>query len=147
MAGLNGATTSSVINNNGNNNVVSSGNPLPFVTVGQHPQGATLEKLMFGTITVIDDKLTEGHELGSSVITKAKEFYLASSLDGSSQTMAFTTLFGEHEEDTISFLGVHRMAAHESQVAIVGGTGKYENPQGYATIETLHLTQGQIQHT
>ncbi|KAK0604417.1 hypothetical protein LWI29_015475 [Acer saccharum] len=131
IAGLNGATT-------------NNGNSLPFVSAGQLPQGATLQKLIFGAITVIDDELTLEHELGSSIIGKAQGFYLASTLDGSSQTMAFTALFGEHVEDTISFFGVHRTAAHESQVAVVGGNGKYENAQGHATIETLHLTD---QHT
>ncbi|TXG73986.1 hypothetical protein EZV62_002565 [Acer yangbiense] len=131
IAGLNGATT-------------NNGNSLPFVSTGQLPQGATLHKLIFGAITVIDDELTLEHELGSSIIGKAQGFYLASTLDGSSQTMAFTALFGEHEEDTISFFGVHRTATHESQVAVVGVSGKYENAQGHATIETLHLTD---QHT
>lgn len=99
---------------------------------------------MFGAITVIDDELTEGHELGASVIGKAQGSYLASSLDGSSQTMAFSAIFGDEEEDTISFFGVHRTASHESGIAVVGGTGKYDNAEGYATIETLHLTN---QHT
>ncbi|KAK2643173.1 hypothetical protein Ddye_024936 [Dipteronia dyeriana] len=132
IAGLNGASTT------------NNGNSLPFVSAGQLPQGATLQKLIFGAITVIDDELTLEQELGSSIIGKAQGFYLASSLDGGSQTMAFTALFGEHEEDTISFFGIHRTAAHESQVAVVGGSGKYENAQGHATIETLHLTD---QHT
>ncbi|KAF8397557.1 hypothetical protein HHK36_016476 [Tetracentron sinense] len=141
LTGLGGGTTSTVIQNNGNNNVVNGGNTLPFVSAGQLPAGATLQKLLYGTITVIDDELTEGHELGSSVVGKAQGFYLASSLDGSSQTMALTAMFhgGDHEEDTLSFFGVHRTAALESQIAIVGGTGKYENAKGYATVQTLHL--------
>ena len=96
---------------------------------------------------MIDDELTEGHELGSSIIGKAQGFYLASSMDGSSHTMAFTAMFhdADHDEEgTISFFGVHRTAAQESPIAIVGGTGKYENAQGYAIIETLHHTN---QHT
>ncbi|XP_010243746.1 PREDICTED: dirigent protein 9-like [Nelumbo nucifera] len=147
LAGLGGTTTSStIVQNNGNNNVVNGGNNLPFVAAGQLPAGATLQKLMFGTITVVDDELTEGHELGSSVVGKAQGFYLASSLDGSSQTMVLTALFhgGDHEDDSISLFGVHRTAAPESQIAIVGGTGKYENAQGYATIQTIHPSD---QHT
>ncbi|XVE59195.1 hypothetical protein DITRI_Ditri05aG0026100 [Diplodiscus trichospermus] len=137
-------TANTVINNNGNNNLITNGKALPFVTAGQLPQGATLQKLLFGTITVIDDELTEGHELGSSIIGKAQGFYLASSMDGSSHTMAFTAMFHDMDahdgEDAISFFGVHRTAALESPIAIVGGTGKYENAQGYAIIQTLHHT-------
>lgn len=109
---------------------------------------------MFGTVTVIDDELTEAHELGSAVLGRAQGFYLASSLDGTSQTIALTVLLhgGEHGhdeiEDAISFFGVHRTVSAESQIAVVGGTGKYENARGYATVETLlhqedqHITDG-----
>ncbi|RVW49428.1 Dirigent protein 9 [Vitis vinifera] len=48
------------------------------------------------------------------------------------------------EEDTISFFGVHRTASPVSHIAVVGGTGEYENAKGYATIESLHQED---QHT
>lgn len=103
---------------------------------------------MFGSITVVDNELTEGHELGSAVLGKGQGFYLSSSLDGSSHTIALTTMFhgGDHDEvvDTISFFGVHRTASVESQIAVIGGTGKYEHAKGYATMETLHQVD---QHT
>ncbi|XP_058100111.1 dirigent protein 9-like [Magnolia sinica] len=140
LTGLGGQTTTSI---NGNN--VNSGNTLPFVMAGQLPVGSTLQKLMFGTITVIDDELTEGHELGSAMIGKAQGFYVASSEDGTSQTVAFTALFDDdHYTDSLSFFGVHRIVSAESQVAIVGGTGKYANAKGYAAIQTLHPVD---QHT
>ncbi|XP_050386411.1 dirigent protein 24-like [Argentina anserina] len=147
--GLTNSQTSTVIQNSGNNNIVDGGSNQPFVTAGQLPNGATLQKLMFGSITVIDDELTEGHELGSPVLGKAQGFYLASSLDGNSHTMAFTVLMhGAHDvEDTISLFGVHRTAAPVSHIAVIGGTGKYENANGYAAIESLvqedqHTTDG-----
>ncbi|GMH22149.1 hypothetical protein Nepgr_023992 [Nepenthes gracilis] len=150
LTGLNGQQTGSIIQNTGTASSVVNGrnnNNQPFVTTGQLPQGATLQNLIFGTITVISDQLTEGQELGSAVIGEAEGFYLASSMDGESHTMAFTAIFhgGEHdEEDTISCFGVHRTASPESQIAVIGGTGKYENAKGYATI----VTQPQVdQHT
>ncbi|GLT66910.1 hypothetical protein SLA2020_392500 [Shorea laevis] len=154
LTGLTGSQTSTIIPNTGNNNNVLNNQNQPFVTAGQLPTGS-LQRLMFGTITVIDDELTEGHELGSAVIGRAQGFYLASSIDGTSQTIALTVLLhgGETEhnnheiEDTISFFGVHRTATPESQVAVVGGTGKYENARGYATVganhhEDQHMTDG-----
>ncbi|GFZ14869.1 disease resistance-responsive (dirigent-like protein) family protein [Actinidia rufa] len=147
LIGLNGSPTSTVIQNNGNNNVVNGGNNLPFVSAGQLPAGLTLQQLMFGSITVVDNELTEGHELGSAVLGSAQGFYLASSLDGTSHTLVLTALFhgGEHHvDDTISFFGVHRTGSPMSQIAVIGGTGKYENAKGYAAIETLHQ---QDQHT
>lgn len=142
LVGLNGSPSSTVIQNQGNNNVVSGGNNLPFVSAGQLPSGITLQQLMFGSITVVDNELTEGHELGSAVLGKGQGFYLSSSLDGSSHTIALTTLFHgddhEHVDDTISFFGVHRTASEVSQIAVIGGTGKYEHAKGYASVETLH---------
>ncbi|XP_021739627.1 dirigent protein 9-like [Chenopodium quinoa] len=151
FAGLNGQNQQQVVQNAGNNNVVNGGNnnQAAFVNPGQLPSGTTLQKLLFGSITVIDDELTEGHELGSGVMGRGQGFYLASSLDGESHTMAFTAIFhGEgHEQetdDTISFFGVHRTASPISQMAVIGGTGKYENAKGYTTIETI---PDQNQHT
>ncbi|GMN57330.1 hypothetical protein TIFTF001_026450 [Ficus carica] len=161
LAGLNGqgasgftnTETNTFIQNSGNNNIVAGGTSQPFVTAGQLPSGsATLQKLMFGSVTVIDDELTEQHELGSAVIGRAQGFYLASSLDGNSHTMVMTVMVhggdhGHQVEDAISLFGVHRTATPVSHVAVIGGTGKYENAQGYATVESLpqvnqHTTDG-----
>lgn len=129
----------------------SNSNSLPYVTRNRIPLGATLEKLLFGRITVIDDEITKGYELNSDVIGKVQGFHLVSSLDGSSQTMAFVALFGNDEghedDDAISFFGVHRMATHESYIAVVGGSGKYENARGYAKIETLQIPYDQHKST
>ncbi|XP_030928698.1 dirigent protein 24-like isoform X1 [Quercus lobata] len=160
LAGLNGIgpQSSTTFQNSGNNAITNGGNSQPFVTAGQLPSGASLQKLMFGSLTVFDDELTEGQELGSAVLGKAQGFYLASSLDGTSQTIAVTVLLSHggggaggqqhHDqtviEDAISFFGVHRTASHESQIAVVGGTGKYENAKGYATLGSLHQEN---QHT
>ncbi|XP_019451578.1 PREDICTED: dirigent protein 24 [Lupinus angustifolius] len=155
LVGLGGSQSSTVFQNRGTGNVVTGGNNQPFVSAGNLPAGFTIQKLMFGSVTVIDDQLTEGHELGSAVIGRAQGFYLASSLDGSSQSIVVTVLLhgadGEHHdhvvEDTISLFGVHRTASHESEVAVIGGTGKYENARGYAALDTLlqedqHTTDG-----
>lgn len=157
LAGFNGASQGNnlLLQNSANNGIINSGEDegnQPFVTAGQLPSRVTLQQLMFGSVTVVDDELTESHELDSAVLGRAQGFYLASSLDGTSQTVALTALFHgsghEHEhgyvvEDSISFFGVHRTAAEESQVAVVGGTGKYENASGYATVEMLHHQEDQ----
>lgn len=104
----------------------------------------TLQKLMFGTLTVFGDELTEGHELGSGLVGKAQGFYIASSEDGNSQTIALTAMFeGEGYVDSLSFFGVHQTAMSESQLAIMGGTGKYVNSRGYATLKTFPVPPNQ----
>ncbi|RLN41548.1 dirigent protein 24-like [Panicum miliaceum] len=141
VAGLGGSGTSgTLVQNNGN--PVNGGNKnIPYVNAGDLPSGVTLENLLFGTTTVIDDELTEGHEIGAGVIGRAQGFYVASSQDGTSKTILLTAMFEGPEAphgDTLSFFGVHRMAAPESHIAIIGGTGKYENAKGFAAIQTLH---------
>lgn len=143
LIGLGGATSPLLQNSNGGNNF-NGASSLPSVNAGQLPSGVSVQQLMFGTMTVIDDELTEGHELGSGLIGKAQGFYVVSSEDGNSQTMAFTTMFQEgHYVDSLSFFGVHRTAVSESHLAIMGGTGKYVNAKGYANVKTLPGTNQQ----
>ncbi|MED6158522.1 hypothetical protein PIB30_033451 [Stylosanthes scabra] len=128
-------STTTVVKDIGKNKVsIAKSNQLP-------------PNLLFGRITVIDDEITKGLELGSEVIGKAQGFHLATSLDGSSRTMAFTAIFrnekdDEEEEDGVSFFGVHRTAAAESHLAVVGGTGKYGNAKG--SIDSIAIVAHQF---
>lgn len=144
FTGLAGNTANLLQNsNNGNgggNNLISGGSGFPFINGAQLPPGMTLQKLMFGTITAFDDELTESHEIGSGLVGKAEGFYVASSVDGTSQTMAFTAMFkgsGSGYDDTLTFMGVHMTAAAESHLAVMGGTGKFLNAKGFATVKTF----------
>ncbi|PWA34324.1 plant disease resistance response protein [Artemisia annua] len=138
------------VQQNDNNNGILNNNNLPFLTglggtTSALPQGNALQQFMFGTLTVIDDELTEGHELGSGLIGKAQGYYVSSSIDGKSQTMAFTVMFMHGSYiDSLSFMGVHRSAVAESQLAVMGGTGKYVNAKGHAIVKTF---QGTNQNT
>ncbi|XP_010487947.1 PREDICTED: dirigent protein 25-like [Camelina sativa] len=138
LVGL-GGTTSNILQSNGNNML----NGLPVANGGQLPSGSSLQMLMFGTLTVIDNELTEGHELGSGLLGKAQGFYVASAIDGTSQTMAFTAMFESGGyEDSISFFGIHRTATSESHLGVMGGTGKYMNARGYAIVKTFTGASG-----
>ncbi|KAK9913389.1 hypothetical protein M0R45_037207 [Rubus argutus] len=133
LTGLSGATQTVVRNNNNNNNFINGGQLFPG--------GSTLQNLMFGTMSVFDDELTEGHELGSGLVGKAQGFYVVSSEDGTSQTMGFTAMFESGGYvDSLSFFGVHRTAASESHLAIMGGTGKYVDAKGFAIVKTFPAT-------
>ncbi|KAF3509762.1 hypothetical protein F2Q69_00001952 [Brassica cretica] len=65
------------------------------------------------------------------------------------ETLSLTVLLDrEHDhhdtlDDAISFFGVHRTASHASQIAVIGGTGKFEHAKGYAIVETLHNQNNQ----
>eukprot|EP01018_Ginkgo_biloba_P020775 Gb_07262 [translate_table: standard] len=102
--------------------------------------------LGFGTITVIDDALTETPDLSSVVLGRGQGFYVSSSEDGSSQLMAFSAVM-ENDEfgDSINFFGIDRISLPERQIAVIGGTGKFKNAQGYATIQTVHESDNGFQ--
>ncbi|XP_010510592.1 PREDICTED: dirigent protein 10-like [Camelina sativa] len=140
LVGL-GGTTANILqeNGNGNNNI----NGFSVASGGQLPSGSALQMLMFGTMTVIDDELTEGHELGSGLLGKAQGYYVASAVDGTSQTLAFTAMFESGGyEDSISFFGVLRTAVSESHLGVMGGTGKYVNARGFAIVKTFTGSSG-----
>ncbi|KAL6290861.1 hypothetical protein ACE6H2_008371 [Prunus campanulata] len=139
LTGLSG-TTSNVAQNNGING--GFGN-FP-INSGQLQPGSVLQNLMFGTMSVFDDELTEGHELSSGLVGKAQGFYVVSSEDGTSQTMGFTAMFESGSyADSLSFFGVHRTAVSESHLAIMGGTGKYVNAKGFAIVKTFPASNQQ----
>ncbi|CAH8264046.1 unnamed protein product [Arabidopsis lyrata] len=144
LVGLGGTTANILQNNNNGNNIL---NGFPVASGGQLPSGSALQMLMFGTMTVIDDELTEGHELGSGLLGKAQGYYVASAIDGTSQTLAFTAMFESGGyEDSISFFGVLRTAVSESHIGVMGGTGKYVNARGFAILKTFTGSSGTQQN-
>ncbi|KAL5542491.1 hypothetical protein UlMin_010201 [Ulmus minor] len=100
--------------------------------------------LGFGTITVIDDILTLGPDLGSQIVGKAQGVYVASSGDGSSQMMAFTAMIeGGEYGDCLNFFGIYRIGSSVSRLSVTGGTGKFKNAGGFAEVRGL-IPSGQI---
>ncbi|MCD7462581.1 hypothetical protein HAX54_048832 [Datura stramonium] len=113
LAGLNGQKQANpVLQNSGNNNIVNGDNDQPFVTAGQLPAGLSLSAA-----------------------------HLTSSSDGTNHTLGLIAIFhGEHDhevDDSICFIRIHRTTTPISHIAIIGGTGKYENAKEFATIGTL----------
>lgn len=79
----------------------------------------------------------------------AQGFDMASSLDGTSQSVVMRVLLhGDDDldsvEDSISLFGVHRTPSPKSEVIVIGGSGKCENAWGIC-FETL-LKEGPGHH-
>ncbi|KAL5733345.1 hypothetical protein ACOSQ2_033037 [Xanthoceras sorbifolium] len=109
------------------------------------PAKATLQELEFGTLVIIDEDLFEQqHSLnGSPGLGKAQGLYVASSEDGISHMMAMTASFSDTGfKDGLRFFGVHRKDGAESHIAVIGGTGKYNGANGYATVKTSSVHAG-----
>ncbi|KAF8402017.1 hypothetical protein HHK36_012968 [Tetracentron sinense] len=144
---------------NGNNGI-PLGTGLAGTTFAGNPNGQVINSktgaqlgpdglgLGFGTITVIDDVLTSGAELGSQAIGKAQGVYVASSVDGSTQMMAFTAMIeGGEYGDSLNFFGVYKIGSVMSRLSVTGGTGKFKNACGFAEVRSLippgqHVTDG-----
>ncbi|XP_042489340.1 dirigent protein 10-like [Macadamia integrifolia] len=117
---------------------------LSFPTVAT----ATLRGLDLGAVTPIEEEILEGLKIGLPYLYmgRAKGAYVASSEDGSSHMMAMTAKFADGEEggggeykDSLSFFGVHRTDAYESHISVIGGSGKYEGANGFATVKAVKL--------
>ncbi|KAL6902345.1 hypothetical protein ACP4OV_005221 [Aristida adscensionis] len=109
------------------------------------PDGLSLG---FGTITVIDDVLTSGPDLGAQPLGRAQGVYVASSADGTAQMMAFTAMMeGGEYGDTLNFFGAYKVGTPLCRLSITGGTGRFKGACGFAEVRPLiasgqHVTDG-----
>ncbi|XP_062089555.1 dirigent protein 10-like [Humulus lupulus] len=105
---------------------------------------ATLEELEFGTVTPIEEGIYHSHSVHNNgprvVIGKAQGIYVASSEEGSSHMMAITASFGD-EANGLRFFGVRKKGVTESHIAVIGGVGKYQGANGYATLKRVNNSQ------
>ncbi|CAN7135759.1 unnamed protein product [Brassica rapa subsp. narinosa] len=112
-----------------------SGQNLNGIQTQLGPDGLSLG---FGTITVIDDIITSGPDLGSQPLGKAQGVYVASSADGSTQMMAFTAMLeGGEYNDNLNFYGIYRIGSAMSHLSVTGGTGRFKNACGFAEVRPL----------
>lgn len=119
---------------------------LPYETLDL--QGATVslpamaalrrEELELGTVTTVNEDIYQGPVYGSSCLGKAEGIYVDSSEEGNCSHMMAIMLSLIRDDDGLRLFGVHRTDVKESHVAVIGGTGKYHNANGYATIEIVN---------
>ncbi|GMN57331.1 hypothetical protein TIFTF001_026452 [Ficus carica] len=117
------------------------------------PAKATLQELEFGIVTSIEENIYHplGYETyGSQLLGKAQGMHVASSEDGSSHMMALTVKFARDEkggtrvENGLRFFGVKRRDVSESHIAVIGGIGKYQGANGYATVNVVNVKPGSV---
>ncbi|XAR72058.1 hypothetical protein NMG60_11018558 [Bertholletia excelsa] len=111
------------------------------------PTRATLQELEFGVVTTIDEALFKD-SFGVVMVGKGQGMYVASSKHGASLMIAMRASFtGGESQDGLRLFGVHRRDLLESHVAVIGGTGKYENANGYAEIRTVNVSSSEREKT
>ncbi|GAA0143971.1 transporter [Lithospermum erythrorhizon] len=103
--------------------------------------GATTSILQFGTLLVVDDKVTEGPDPNSKEIGRAQGMYLNSQLDGKGLHMVFSVIFtqGEYKGSTLEIQGADLFAMKEREFSVVSGTGYFRFVRGYGIMTTEFL--------
>jgi hypothetical protein len=89
---------------------------------------------------VIEDPLTEGPDESSALVGKGEGYYIPSAQDPKTLLMTFTAKFeegSEYEGSTIEFSGEDNTALPQREIAVVGGSGKFQDAKGHALIETV----------
>uniref|UniRef100_A0A0D9XQC6 Dirigent protein n=1 Tax=Leersia perrieri TaxID=77586 RepID=A0A0D9XQC6_9ORYZ len=92
----------------------------------------------FGDVYAIDDPLTEGPELSSALVGRARGFYMFASLtDGTlllSATMEFTA--GKLNGSSVSVLARDAILDEVRELPVVGGTSGLRGATGYGLLRT-----------
>ncbi|EXB87364.1 hypothetical protein L484_016710 [Morus notabilis] len=102
------------------------------------PQGNKTTKSGFGSVTMIDNPLTEKPELGSKLLGRAQGFYGITSREEFSLLMAMTFVFvqGKYNGSTITIFGRNRVADKVREIPVISGSGLFRFARGYAQAST-----------
>ncbi|EFJ10201.1 hypothetical protein SELMODRAFT_184063 [Selaginella moellendorffii] len=100
----------------------------------------------FGTVSVIDDPLTQGADASSPAIGRGQGTWIVASMDGRSLLLTFSAVFqtGDFKGSTLSFHGSDDTSEAVREIAVIGGTGQFRNARGYATIKTASASGGSV---
>ncbi|KAJ1286129.1 hypothetical protein BS78_03G329100 [Paspalum vaginatum] len=96
-----------------------------------------------GTVTVIDDQLRGRKEFGLPLEGRLQGVLVTSLADSSSHMVAVKAKFaaGDGEDGSLRFFGVRRDDQEESQIAVVGGTGRYSGATGFAVLKAVGVPE------
>ncbi|XP_062076746.1 dirigent protein 22-like [Humulus lupulus] len=99
---------------------------------------ANTSKNGFGSVSMIDDPLTEGPELSSKLLGKAQGFYaLASQTEGALlMAMNFHIVQGKYNGSTLSILGRNQVFHKVREMPVIGGSGLFRFARGYVHAST-----------
>lgn len=106
----------------------SSASWLPFL--------GRLQTLEPGLVTVIEEELL----IGSQLQGKMQGIYVMSSGNENSSMVAMKATFSggnKDSTDSLRFFGLYQPGINESHIAVIGGTGRYQDANGYAVVRSM----------
>ncbi|KAF5725509.1 dirigent protein 22-like [Tripterygium wilfordii] len=95
----------------------------------------------FGFVSMIDDPLTEGPQLGSKLVGRAQGFYASASQQevGLLMVMNFAFMEGKYNGSTISILGRNTVFSKVREMPVIGGSGVFRFARGYVQARTYRF--------
>ncbi|KAF7126532.1 hypothetical protein RHSIM_Rhsim11G0189600 [Rhododendron simsii] len=112
-----------------------SGNNITSITVAQPSPKLPNQ---FGQINVLDDPLTIGPELNSTILGRAQGIYLGAEQQETDLLISWNFVFtsGKYNGSTLSVFGRNPILGTYRELAIVGGSGVFRLARGIATAQT-----------
>lgn len=100
--------------------------------------GPTSDILRFGTVAIVDNLVTEGPTIDSTLIGRGQGMYVNSQLDGKGLYMVFSVIFtaGEFKGSSLEIQGSDIFTMKEREFGVVSGTGYFRFVKGYGIMET-----------
>ena len=119
--------------------IYSGRNPTALAII----QPSNTTKNSFGSVSMIDDPLTEGPELSSKLLGKAQGFYGLASQGEVALLMAMNFHFvqGKYNGSTITILGRNPVFDKVREMPVIGGSGFFRFARGYAHASTYKFNK------
>ncbi|XP_057790756.1 dirigent protein 22-like [Salvia miltiorrhiza] len=119
---------------------ISAGGPNATVIEVPGPSIGPLNFTRFGATFVSDTLITEEIEEFSAPVARGRRFFVIAALDGSQSLWVDSVVFinGKYKGSTLQLQGSYSFM-ELSEMAVVGGTGKFRRASGYATFETVYF--------
>ncbi|PKU60963.1 hypothetical protein MA16_Dca027848 [Dendrobium catenatum] len=101
---------------------------------------ACMKALVSGTVTVIDEKLAgncSNHR--AAIVGKIQGLYVTGSKDDSRYMVAMKASFASNGNlsDSLRFFGVYQKGLMESEISVIGGSGRYKDANGFAIVKSV----------
>lgn len=92
----------------------------------------------FGAVVMMDDPLTAGPELSSTLVGRAQGIYASASQEEAGFLMVLNFAFtgGKYNGSNLSVLGRNKVFTAVREMPIVGGSGSFRFARGYAQAST-----------
>ncbi|XP_061349233.1 dirigent protein 11-like [Gastrolobium bilobum] len=111
--------------------------------------GPSSSILQFGTVAIVDDPVTDGASIESTLIGRAQGVYINSQLDGKGLYMVFSVIFtgGEFKGSSLEIQGSDIFTMKEREFGVVSGTGYFRFVKGYGIMETEFMDIANLRAT